>query len=130
MHQLSNRNGKHSDEGLAESCEDLIEYLATQRRAIEGVGRQRDEEPHCCVKGGISAALVWNSLDVLDGRSVGSYETLDVELNKSFLDWQDSRRCQVSQTQNQHVDAEVSGFDHTSKIYVVCLERVGWIFVV
>lgn len=90
MNQLSDWKGEDTDKWLTPSLEDLIISGTSKSWAVKWVSWKWDGELHCGVQGWVWSSLDWLSLNVLDSWSIWWNQTLDVELDKGFLNWKNT----------------------------------------
>ena len=97
MDKVSNWDRKVADDRLAEAREDCIVDLAREPGAVEWVNRQGHQELHKSVDGRIRTRILRISLQVLEvGADGGRYQSLQVEVDKGLLDWEETGRLEAS----------------------------------
>ena len=119
-HQLTDWEHESPDQWLVPSLEDAVIDLASQFWAVELVGRKRDAELHGGIQGRIWARALWLSLNIVKSRAISRDQGLDVKVNKSFLDRQDTRRLEASESKDQQITFHLFSFDQFVKWKVCC----------
>merc|ERR1719362_1655649 len=98
-HKLANRNSEVTNDWLTKAGKHGIIHLTGQSRAEECVCWQGHLELHERIDCGVCSRSLWHSLQVFQvSTDRGWYETFQVEVDKGFLNRQETGRLESSQT--------------------------------
>ena len=88
--ELSYGQGEGPDQGLTEASENVVVHCTGKAGAVQRVCRQGDLELHGAIHRRVGTRSSWDSLDILDCRSIWRYETFDIEFNEGLLNWKNT----------------------------------------